>query len=1079
MASAPAVEWARLSGRSYYDDASALTRGTDGAIYVAGHSTGTLIGQINEGDDGISNGFLTKYDQDGTKLWTNPLESSGAINAPYALTTGTDGAIYVAGVTRGNIDGQINQGGWDGFVTKYNPDGSRSWAKLLGSPGTDSPQALTTGTDGAIYVAGFTDGSLDGQNNLGKECFVTKYNIDGTKAWTRLLGLNGGSEAWSLTTGADGAIYVAGSAAGDGNADVFITKYNPNGTTVWTKLLGSSDVDYARALTTGTDGGIYVAGTTFGSFDGQKNQRELYGSTSEYDAFITKYNPDGAKLWTKLLGTLHVESATALTSGTDGAIYLAGATSGKLDGQSNLGVDAFVTKYDPDGAKVWTKLLGSPHTDIANALAAGTDGAIYVAGRTNGDLLHGQKSSGSTQAFLIKLTDTISLSYPSYSLTSTFLQVNEGDTATFILSTTNVQAGTIVPYVISGLLAADISDGAVNGSVSVNAAGLATISIPILADNVTEGIETLTVTAGGRSASVQIQDTLKQPISTTYTITPSASSVNEGATARFTIAATGAAAGTSVAYTLLGLNTEDITGGEINGSVVLDTLGIGTISVPIAADNKTEGSESLTVTVGSATSTITVNDTSKSASQYYLSASEGVVQEGRVATFTVSAEDAKPGTKISYTISGSGITAKDIVNGKLNGSVAIGSDSTATITVALKEDKTTEGDEDLTVTLTGLGISETITVEDTSTAAPAVATYTLEAIESSIREGEAAEFLLETAGVDAGTKLKYTITGVSNVDLAEKKLTGTVEVGENGTATITIPTATDTLTEGSETLTLSINGQKASVALLDDTSVKVSETLLEGGEISLYKASLGGYVLAAPGLKAGDALDDFVPLKASAIKDYALPKGLSAVLSYDDGSFGLIIKAGTGSKASFSEQKFSEDGIAKGKLAKLSAAQVLAKETASQTDLTGDGVIGDVIAEVYDGDGDANQQDYGLYKTSSGAVVLGSADQSKGDTAGSGVTLMANKTKGWVVPSGTSVVGMAITEGGSLEVLTLRGKQYSAQKFDPETGLIKGKAAALKTAQLDAREYYYNLDLTGDGDISLVGQETMPVGWAV
>ncbi len=30
----------------------------------------------------------------------------------------------------------------------------------------------------------------------------------------------------------------------------------------------------------------------------------------------------------------------------------------------------------------------------------------------------------------------------------------------------------------------------------------------------------------------------------------------------------------------------------------------------------------------------------------------------------------------------------------------------------------------------------------------------------------------------------------------------------------------------------------------------------------------------------------------------------------------------------------------------------------------------------------------------------------------------------------------------------------------------------------NAREYYYNLDLTGDGDISLVGQETLPVGWA-
>ena len=662
-----------------------------------------------------------------------------------------------------------------------------------------------------------------------------------------------------------------------------------------------------------------------------------------------------------------------------------------------------------------------------------------------------------------------------YDLKSSASSVDEGSTAIFTLKTANVAAGTVLNYTLAGVTSDDIVGGGLSGVITVNNQGTATITVPIAADKTSDGPETMTVTVESTSASVIINDT--KETTPNHLILPSAASVDEGNVATFTVQGTNVRAGSSAAYRLSGLNAEDITGGQVNGRITFDDLGMATVTVPIAADNKTEGSESLTVTVGSATSTITVNDTSKSTSQYYLSASDGIVDEGKVATFTISAEDAKPGTKIPYTISGSGITAKDIVNGKLSGSVAVGADNSATITIPIAADKLTEGDEDLTVTLTGLDVSETITIEDTSTAAVAVPTYTLEANESSIKEGESAEFLLETTGVTAGTKLKYTISGVSNADLANKKLTGTVEVSEDGSATITIPTASDALTEGSETLTLTVNGQKASVVLLDDNSVNVSETVLEGSEITLYKASLGGHALAAPGLKVGDALDDFVPLKASAIKDYALPKGLSAVLGYEDGSFGLIIKTGTGSKASFSEQKFSEDGIAKGKLAKLSAAQVLAKETTAQTDLNGDGVIGEVITEVYDSDGDANQQDYGLYKTSSGAVVLGAVDQAEGDKVGVGVALMASKTKGWVVPSGTSVSGIAITDGGSLEVLTLKGKQYSAQKFDPETGLIKGKVIALKTAQLDAREYYYEIDLTGDGDISLVGQENIPVGW--
>jgi hypothetical protein len=667
---------------------------------------------------------------------------------------------------------------------------------------------------------------------------------------------------------------------------------------------------------------------------------------------------------------------------------------------------------------------------------------------------------------------------PTYNLSGTSSSVNEGDNATFTLYTTNVQAGTSVPYVISGLSATDITDGAVNGSVSVNAAGLATISIPISADKVTEGTETLTVTAGSKSASVQILDTSKQSVVTNYSIAPSASSVNEGSTAKFTVTATGVTAGASGAYTLSGLNAEDITGGEVNGRVTFDDLGMATISVPIAADNKTEGSESLTLTMGSASSSVTINDTSKATSQFYITASDGLIEEGRVATFTVSAADAVPGTKIAYTISGTGITAKDIVNGKLSGSVAVGVDSTAIITVPLKADKTTEGDEDLTVTLTSLGVAETITIEDTSTDLPTVPTYALTAVESSVTEGADAEFLLETTGVETGTQLKYTIAGVSTSDVVGKKLSGTVEVSEDGTASIVISTASDALAEGNETLTLTINGQKASVAVLDDTSIKVAQTMLEGSYVSLYKASSGVYVLAPAGLADGDALEEFKPLKASAMKDYT-PKGALAILSYDDGSYGLISSTGTGSKISYSEQKFSEDGIAKGKLTKLTTAQVIAKETTAQLDINNDGFIGEVITTVFDSDGDANQQDYGLYKTSSGTIVLAASELAEEDSIGDSVILMASKIKGWTIPAGSSIEGIALTDGGSVEVLSLKGKQYSAQKFDPDTGLMKGKAIVLKTAQVDVREYYYDLDLTGDDEISIIGQETTPIGWAV
>ena len=117
-----------------------------------------------------------------------------------------------------------------------------------------------------------------------------------------------------------------------------------NPTKAWTRLLGTSSDDRAHALTTGTDGTIYMAGTVTGNIDGQPN-------TSSSNAFLTKFNPDGTKAWTTLHESSESATASALTTGTDGAIYMAGNTNGKvvngLDGQFYGGdvKDAFLTKW--------------------------------------------------------------------------------------------------------------------------------------------------------------------------------------------------------------------------------------------------------------------------------------------------------------------------------------------------------------------------------------------------------------------------------------------------------------------------------------------------------------------------------------------------------------------------------------------------------------------------------------------------------------------------------------------------------------------------------------------------------------
>jgi hypothetical protein len=100
----------------------------------------------------------------------------------------------------------------------------------------------------------------------------------------------------------------------------------------------------------------------------------------------------------------------------------------------------------------------------------------------------------------------------------------------------------------------------------------------------------------------------------------------------------------------------------------------------------------------------------------------------------------------------------------------------------------------------------------------AVASYTITAQQPAVDEGEIAFFNVVTSKVTAGTVLKYTISGVSSSDISGGLLSGNVTIGSDGTARILVGLWADYLTEGPETLTVTLEGQSAS-ALINDKFV--------------------------------------------------------------------------------------------------------------------------------------------------------------------------------------------------------------------------------------------------------------------
>ena len=60
----------------------------------------------------------------------------------YGVAVDSSGNVYVAGGTNGGLDGNTNAGNTDLFVVKYNSSGTKQWTNQLGSSSRDSAREL-------------------------------------------------------------------------------------------------------------------------------------------------------------------------------------------------------------------------------------------------------------------------------------------------------------------------------------------------------------------------------------------------------------------------------------------------------------------------------------------------------------------------------------------------------------------------------------------------------------------------------------------------------------------------------------------------------------------------------------------------------------------------------------------------------------------------------------------------------------------------------------------------------------------------------------------------------------------------
>ncbi len=310
--------------------------------------------------------------------WKNQIGTT-EIEYPYGLGADANGHIYMAGVTNGGLDGPP-LGDWDAFLARFAPDGSHIWTRQLGTPSKDVAYTMGVAPDGGgdVCIAGSTNGSLNGPNAGGRDIFVSKYNAGGSLLWTAQNGTTRDDRAGACAVDSSGNVFVAGNTFGDleglnaGGEDVFLQKYSPSGALLWTVQTGTSGDESAGDCAIDSSGNVVLTGRT---------QRDLGGpSLGSVDAFVLKYDTDGNEIWTTHVGGAGQDSGYAIATDGNGSLYVAGGTTGDIAGSHGQD-DAFLCKLrNADGSLIWARQLGTNSNDWGYDVAVDRDGNVFIGG---------------------------------------------------------------------------------------------------------------------------------------------------------------------------------------------------------------------------------------------------------------------------------------------------------------------------------------------------------------------------------------------------------------------------------------------------------------------------------------------------------------------------------------------------------------------------------------------------------------------------------------------------------------------------------------------------------------------------
>lgn len=413
----PVLAYSTYFGGTLLDTAwSVAVDATDGSVFVAGQTLSRMAinntkyhgefikgspfstpGAVQEkfaGGKLTGDGFVARFDRTGTNLIYLTYLGGSADDLVAAVTTDAAGNAFVAGFTDspdfptkhalypaiGGVRSKKTRAyPGDAFVAELDPSGSNLvFSTYLGGSDLDTANGIALDSAGNIYVAGMT--------------YSTNFPILNPVVFQLIGSTN----------------LVLNHLAGTNNA--FVTKIGAGGSPlIYSTYLGGKTYDAGEGIAVDAAGSAWVAGltlstnfpTTATALSSNLNQNaNRRNNILAYDAFVSKLSPDGTRLvYSTYLGSTNNDAAYRIACDTAGNAYVTGYSGSpkfpntvtNIPGfysivvsnkNYNADVDAFLTKFDPNGALVYSALFGGKRSDIGYGVAVDALGDAFVVGTT-------------------------------------------------------------------------------------------------------------------------------------------------------------------------------------------------------------------------------------------------------------------------------------------------------------------------------------------------------------------------------------------------------------------------------------------------------------------------------------------------------------------------------------------------------------------------------------------------------------------------------------------------------------------------------------------------------------------------